>query len=483
MSVDLRQSTTAPSTVPDTAPPASWFYRPKFASPDLLFAVRDFLPAQGAWEGGEGPVARFSYSPGAVAVNRRNYARREKSTERAVQHHGATVEQLAAQFLETGKFPDRPTPRQEITGWSRKSRSNFTRAMCDLDYVGGIQPRAGLRRQPRPVAPLLRRGRAPVMLTLTYSGDWLPVAPNGKAAKRHLSAFFRAYQRAWGEPLACVWKLEFQRRGAPHYHLFMVPPAGRARAGAGLGQRFKAWLSDMWARIVAHPDEEERERHRRVGTRIDSKDGLRATDPKRVAVYFLKHGSFRAKEYQHIVPDQWQGPGDGPGRFWGYRHLRRLVHGVEVSPADATVIARTLRRWDHAKGVTQQRVKPRYVGGRPLQAYPDVRGLAGLQYAEERPVLARAASGELRWESAPVVHKHRRRATRQRAVRMRGGAGWVAVNDGAAYASQIARYLERRYGSAREELLATSDIARRVTPEERERLAALRARWLYRPPP
>jgi hypothetical protein len=64
------------------------------------------------------------------------------------------------------------------------------------------------------------------MLTLTYPGDWLAVAPNGEAVKRHLAALAKRYERVWGEPLVCIWKLEFQARGAPHFHLSTTPPMG-----------------------------------------------------------------------------------------------------------------------------------------------------------------------------------------------------------------------------------------------------------------
>lgn len=65
------------------------------------------------------------------------------------------------------------------------------------------------------------------------------------------------------------------------------------------------------------PDPEERRKHELAGTGINYAEDLRASDPKRVAVYFTKHGTFGAKGYQHRVPEPWQGPGKGPGRFWG----------------------------------------------------------------------------------------------------------------------------------------------------------------------
>jgi hypothetical protein len=49
---------------------------------------------------------------------------------------------------------------------------------------------------------------------------------------------------------------------------------------------FRRWLSITWADIVAHPDPEQRRRHRIAGTGVDYAEGIRLTDPRRMAVYF-----------------------------------------------------------------------------------------------------------------------------------------------------------------------------------------------------
>lgn len=373
-----------------------------------------------------------------MGVSRRDLARAERTLNRAQNLHTVTVEALSGELLDycpehgapevvdhlgekhpwcpqcgaelvPGHFRDAPPSRQEITKWSRKSRANMVKALCELDYE-----------------PIMQRGHPPAMVTLTYPDEWESVAPNGAAAKRHLWMLRRAYRRAWDVPLAAIWKLEFQRRGAPHYHLMMVPPRGMARGGWGSGLNFRQWLSTVWARIVAHPDPEQYLKHRRAGTNIDFAEGLKARDPKRVAVYFTKHGAFRAKEYQNIVPEPWRAPGQGPGRFWGYWHLQRLVYAVELSPDDAIAAARVLRRWARAQGTTQLVQAPRTKGGRLRPATYDVIGLAGAQELAAQPVT-------------------RTRSVRRRVRRLARGAGWVSVNDGAAFMSQLARYLSSRH--------------------------------------
>jgi hypothetical protein len=55
-------------------------------------------------------------------------------------------------------------------------------------------------------------------------GGWESVAPDGASVKGHMMLWRKRFQREWGEPARYIWKLEFQRRGAPHIHLWMAPP-------------------------------------------------------------------------------------------------------------------------------------------------------------------------------------------------------------------------------------------------------------------
>ena len=359
------------------------------------------LPRAPRWDGREGPRWHIKIAPGAISVGTTDRARQERALQAHQERERKFVDMVVAQLYATtpeGEDPEWPKPppsRREVTGWSRKSRANMVRTLCELDYsplfAGHVRPLA--------------------MITLTYPGDWETVAPDGKTVKKHLRTLQKRYERTWGEKLAGVWKLEFQRRGAPHFHLLMRPPQGtaaipgaRARGDrlVGAGLDFKRWLSEVWADIVAHPDPEERRRHRLAGTGIDWNEGLKASDPRRVAVYFTKHGSFSAKEYQHCVPEAWQEPGKGPGRFWGYWHLEKAVYGAEVTVEDATAVARSLRRWSRAQGVTRE---------------------MSVERVDRR-------TGEIR-----------RRKVRRRAVRLKGNRGFVSVNDGAALGAQLARWI------------------------------------------
>lgn len=373
-------------------------WRPSFPGADLVSAAAGLFPRRcEPWDGHEGPRPRVVIGPGVIALAAPDLARRERAAERAITRRRAQVGALAAYLSARGAFPVPPSPSREITGWSRKSRARMVRRLAEIDW-----------------SPLIGPGRVPAMITLTYPRDWQTVAPNGQAVKAHLRALKMRWQRAWGTQLVGVWKLEFQRRGAPHIHIFSVPPRGRAgecrlltrvrkRAAVGDGLPFKAWLSAVWADIVAHPDPAERSKHEIAGTGVDFAAGMRAHDPRRLAMYFAKHGTYSIKEYQHKVPDAWQQPGNGPGRFWGYWGLRPVTAAVELTWVDYVTLARTLRRHARAQGAMTVVTVPRV----------DTR------------------TGVIR------VRKVRRRARR-----FSRHAGFSVVNDGPSVAATLARLLD-----------------------------------------
>ena len=57
------------------------------------------------------------------------------------------------------------------------------------------------------------------LITLTYGA----VFPDAEGAKRHLFTFWKRVRR-WAEGVGGVWRLEFQARGAPHFHLIFYGP-------------------------------------------------------------------------------------------------------------------------------------------------------------------------------------------------------------------------------------------------------------------
>jgi hypothetical protein len=423
----------APAPAEDLAPvqidlAGLWGHR--FPSPELVQAAAALFPGLPAQDGhappglgrrpGANPLrladrrrAYLTISPGTIALRLHDPARAERTAERQASHERHRIDQMGLSLAE-GR--DTPPPRGRIREWSAKSRARMWRTFGELDWT-----------------PVVGLGRCPAAVTLTYPGDWLTVAPDSPTCQRHIDLLKRRWLRAWGEPMTGGWKWEFQRRGAPHWALFCAPPTTRAgahrpsrRPALGDGLPFNRWLSVTWADIVAHPDPEERARHLAAGTNVEWQIGLRASDPRRVAAYFSKHGQFAAKEYQNWPPPEWGET--GTGRYWGYLGLDKATATVEVRLPEADRIARTLRRWSrqrHRQGqaplLREARV-PRYRGGHRVETDLPVVGLAGALLA--------------------AAYRPRKRRVRRRTVYMRHGpAGFVSVNDGPAMASVLARLI------------------------------------------
>jgi len=377
----------------------------RFPRPELVASAAALFEPAGPWARGRGRLGvepesgrfRITIGPGVVRLGWTNPVRPEKASERAVKRHRLDVT-AEVDRIEAGRnIPD--SAARAITEWSRKSRAAMCRTFAELDYT-----------------PLVECDRVPAMVTLTYPGDWESVAPDGASVKRHMMLWRKRFQREWGEPARYIWKLEFQRRGAPHIHLWMAPPHAVGRSGV----KFRDWLSREWAEIVGHPDPEQRERHLLAGTAIDVRNGLRACDPKRLAIYFTKHSSPNIngdKEYQHIVPNLWQQPGRGPGRFWGVCGLKKAIAVVEVAQDAYLAARRIVRRWSRSQAIY----------GNPGSSFPTA-------------VVPRTAT-----RLVPRVGQYTgvvtfRRVRRRRAFCSQGGlaGGYALVNDGPAFASNLA---------------------------------------------
>jgi hypothetical protein len=138
------------TAVPDTA---AGLWTPTFPSPELVDAAAAMLPAVHEEPGTltEGPRWELTVGPGIFAVACRDWAKRERTEERALSARVKDVDASVAAFVATGEWPEPPTPRTAITSWSRKSRANMVRRLCELDYT-----------------PLYASGRLPAMVTLTY---------------------------------------------------------------------------------------------------------------------------------------------------------------------------------------------------------------------------------------------------------------------------------------------------------------------------
>jgi hypothetical protein len=324
---------------------------------------------------GEGPDEGWALDLWDAQLHRYERDSRQRITAASLRNAGASTGRKGA-----------------IVEWSRKSRLNMARVLASLDWAAHLEE-----------APA---GWRPQMLTLTLPREWQQHAPTGADWKHLFHTWLKRWRRYFEQEWAGSWKSEFQGRGAPHLHLYGNAPTGLA---------FRRWLSASWAHVVwgtadledlAGPMRDGRPMsahaldHWQAGTGVDWREGVRGTDPRSIALYFLGrsvgHNLGKSKEYQHRVPDEWQRPGAGPGRFWGHRGVPRVEVVREVDDVMYLRLRRLVRRYDAAKSRT--RVVRR--GGRSVRRRATIAGQARYQgYTLLNPDAPAFLAAALRWEA------------------------------------------------------------------------------------
>lgn len=241
--------------------------------------------------------------------------------------------------------------RSAISQWSRGSRRRMVRAIAELDLSQWADDGGNL-----------------AMVTLTLPGWWESIVPTGQDWKKLIDRLRKRWVRETETPWRGLWKLEFQRRGAPHQHMLMRVPA------LVQGRRFEDWLAKTWADLcldalisfderyaLGYIELGEYDRHLAAGIAVDF-SGSRFSDPRRTSIYFLKHSTKTtdSKEYQHIVPTLWSE--DGPGRFWGVWGLDKATAELEVDRAGWTHARRILRHVARASSARAELQRRRSAG-------------------------------------------------------------------------------------------------------------------------
>lgn len=133
---------------------------------------------------------------------------------------------------------------------------------------------------------------------LTYHKDW---PTDGRTSKAHLNAWLTTLRRLV-PGVGYLWLLEFQKRNAPHYHVFLtVPPDEETRLK----------LAEAWCRITSPDDPQALRFHQ---------------DQRNWILWDMGSGSYLCKyldkEAQKAVPVGYH----GFGRFWGNSR------GLEAAP-------------------------------------------------------------------------------------------------------------------------------------------------------
>lgn len=184
--------------------------------------------------------------------------------------------------LQYAKLPcpeRRHNKRGKVTGFSGAARARLMKKLASINRAA--------------VSDL------PLFVTLTYPAVW---SPNPRDWKRHLDNFLKALARKAPNSSA-IWKLEFQKRGAPHFHILLF----------GLPYLAARWVAATWYRVVGS------------GDRLHLKAG---TEVRRCKTW--NHVTSYAAKYVAKVTDE-TGV-DFPGRFWGVFQADNLPIEVIVVP-------------------------------------------------------------------------------------------------------------------------------------------------------
>ena len=133
-------------------------------------------------------------------------------------------------------------------------------------------------------------------VTLTYPRVF---PDDGREVKKHLRRFRARLERKFGK-LRVMWRMEYQERGAPHFHLLIMDAPWIC----------KLWLSHAWYNCVKSGDR----KHLIYGTRIEAV--AKKGENGKVFAYLGKYlGKVDNKEREN--KNEWS------GRYWGKWNIEK----------------------------------------------------------------------------------------------------------------------------------------------------------------
>lgn len=196
--------------------------------------------------------------------------------------------------------------------------------------VHGLSPRASRRLRwsientPQLIAP------GALFICLTYPATW---PRDGRTVKRHLDTFGKRCRRI----SACfAWALEYQSRGAPHFHLLARFPDGWNEG------KVRGWVALNWFEVVGSGDD----KHLRAGTSAE------LVKNSECAGWYISH--YLGKEYQKTIPE-------GvtlPGRMWGMIGIKTpkpQTLRFQPESREGIQLVRLTRRWAASDYAFRQR--------------------------------------------------------------------------------------------------------------------------------
>jgi hypothetical protein len=224
-------------------------------------------------------------------------------------------------------------------------------------------------------------------LTLTYPRLY---ATNWKIWKRDIEVFFKRLARKYPDIVGLCWRLEEQKRGAPHFHLIVASDGSICTCGTQemrdyKGQKrlvhkhdciihqFRKDIALMWADVVASGYKiaggdmavyaPEYEKHLSAGTNAESVNSRKQLMAY-VSKYLAKVEVCESCKGKNVVDSICRDCGcikekdnsiQGWGRIWGFRDLNgeldfAPIETVELDYEEAVNLKRIVRKWMKARG-------------------------------------------------------------------------------------------------------------------------------------
>lgn len=162
-------------------------------------------------------------------------------------------------------------------------------------------------------------GEGMMFVTLTYPGEY---PKDGRQVKRDLDAFGKRVRRLGGYFL---WVLEYQTRGAPHFHLLARFP------GAWDILHIREWVAVSWFQVVGSGDE----KHLNAGTGVE-----KVKNPQAAGYYMSQYaGKWEQKKIPEGVTL--------PGKMWGLvgcKMPKPEIMGFKADDRKGIELVRVVRR-------------------------------------------------------------------------------------------------------------------------------------------
>ena len=197
--------------------------------------------------------------------------------------------------------------RGVISGFSKKSRQRIMRTMSTVDQSKIVG--------------------TPLFLTLTYPAIW---NEDPASWKRDFDTFVKRLSRRYPE-LVIIWRMEFQKRGAPHFHCLLLN-CSPARI-YWQHKEMAPFINASWYNAVGSNDPD----HFKAGINLQPVKSF-----KRLISYVSKYIS---KEESEQIQSQYP---EHIGRFWGIinrQYMPITPIEVELTPEEFHRLRRIARNY------------------------------------------------------------------------------------------------------------------------------------------